>query len=265
VIAAISNTSVLTARNTLSRNLAGLFRTTSRLATGRRINSGRDDPAGLIASEQLASELKSLKAETRSLQRADAFANITEGHTSQLSTMMRELNGLVIASANRGALSDSEIAASQMQIDSIVANIERVSQDTVSSLDGFNMPDDGNAEVANLVDGAASAVSSLRSGGANSLTSGNLDAAQTAIESAITDVATARGRIGAFQRYTMAPRIRSNQIAIENLSESRSRIADTDFAIEASNLTRFSILSESSIMMLKIAQQHGESVLALLA
>ncbi len=265
MVTPIATTSVLMARHALSRNQAGLFRTTTRLATGRRINAGKDDPAGLISSERLAAELKALEAETRSLRRADAFANISEGHTSQLSTLMGELNGLLVASANQAGLSDAEIQANQMQIDNIVTNIERVRNDAVASLGGFNMPDSGSTEIENLISGAASAVSSLRSGGGNSLASGNFEAAQTAINSAISDVATARGRIGTYQKYTVEPSIRSNQIAFENLSESRSRIADTDFAVETSNLTRFTILSEMSVQVLKIAQQQGKSVLSLLS
>lgn len=261
----ITNTSVLSAQRAFQRNQVGLFRATNRLATGRKINSGADDPAGLISSERLSAAIKSLEAQTRSLERANSYANISEGHTSQLSTLMSELNGLVVASANQAGMSDAEIAANQMQIDSIVTNIERVRGDAVTSLDGFSMPDGGNAEVETLINDASSGVSSLRSGGANDLASGNFEAAQTAIQSGISDVASARGRIGAYQRYTVEPNIRSNQIAHENISASRSQIADTDFAVETSNLTRFSILSEVSLMVLKIAQQQGKSVLSLLS
>ncbi len=261
----ITNTSVLGAQRALHRNQAGLFRATNRLATGRRINSGADDPAGLIASERLAASIKSLEAETRSLERANSFANISEGHTSQISSMMNELNGLVVASANQAGMTDAEVAANQMQIDSIVTSIERVRGDAVASLDGFNMPDGGNAEVEALISGAASGVSSLRSGGANDLASGNYDAAQAAIQSGISDVASARGRIGGYQRYTVEPNIRSNQVAHENITASRSRIADTDFAVETSNATRFSILSEMSVHVLKIAQQQGNAILSLLS
>jgi len=253
------------AQHALYRNQAELFRTLTRLATGRRINSGRDDPAGLIAGERLGARIRVLEAETKSLHRADTYANISEGHTSQLSSLMGELNGLVVASANQAGMSDEEIAANQMQIDSIVTSIERFRNDAVTSLDGFNMPDGGNAEVANLINGAASAVSSLRSGGANSLASGDLESAQDVILGAINSVATARGRIGSYQRYAVAPRIHSNQVAIENLTASRSRITDTDYALETSNLTRSRILNTANIAVLKIAQQQGASVLALLS
>lgn len=264
MITPLATTPVMRARHSLQRNQAGLFQATNRLATGRRINTGKDDPAGLIATEQLSSTIRSLQAETRSSQRAYAYANITEGHTSQLSTLMGELDRLVVASANQGGLTDVEMAANQLQIDNIVDNIERTTSDATGSLGGFNMPEQGNAEVETLLSGAVSGVSSLRSGGANSLASGNFEAAQTAVKAASADVATARGRIGAYQRYDVEPRIRSNQIALENLTDARSRIADADFAVEAANLTRFRILSESNIKVLKIAQQQGKSVLALL-
>ena len=75
----ITNTSVLGALRALDRNQAGLSRATNRLATGRRINTGADDPAGLISSEQLSAAIKSLEAETRSLERAHSFANLCCG------------------------------------------------------------------------------------------------------------------------------------------------------------------------------------------
>lgn len=264
MVSPISNSSVMNARHALQRNQAGLVRTTTRLATGRKINSGKDDPAGLISSEQLAAEIKALEAQTQSLQRANTSASITEGHASQLSGMMSELNVLVVASANEAGLSDAEIAANQMQVDSLVSNIERVRNDVVTSLDGFNMPDNGNTEVENLIDGATAALSSIRSGGANSLSSGNLEAAMAAIKGAIGEVATARGQIGAYQKYHVEPNVRANQVAVENLEESRSRIADADYAVETSNLTRFNILTTASIKVLKIAQQQGAAVLSLL-
>jgi len=115
-----------------------------RLATGRRINSGKDDPAGLIAATHLEAAIAALDAESRAIQRVNANANIADGHASQLSTMMSDLRGLVVASANSGALSDAEIAANQMQIDSLAAGIQRFAQDAIGSLDGISLPDGGH-------------------------------------------------------------------------------------------------------------------------
>ena len=73
MISAVSNTSTVLARFTLNRTQREMGNVLRRLATGFRINSGRDDPAGLIASERLSAEIKSMEAQSRSIARADAF------------------------------------------------------------------------------------------------------------------------------------------------------------------------------------------------
>lgn len=240
-----------------------MFDVFKRLSTGRRINSGKDDPAGLIASERLAAEVKSLQAENRAIERADANARIAEGHATELSSLYTDLNTLVVASANSGALTDGELAANQMQIDNIVTSIERFHGDAVSTANALNMPGTGNADVEAAYDSAMAAAASVRSGGANALSTGNFAAAQTALRDASTAIATARGRIGGYQKDVLGPRLRSNQVAIINLSESRSRIADTDYAVEMSNFTRLNILNVAGMKVLKIAQQQAGSILDL--
>ncbi len=253
------------ARFALARTQNSLQDIFKRLATGRKINSGKDDPAGLISSEQLSAELKMLEAETRGLQRANASANIAEGHASQLSSLYIDLNVLVVASANQAGMSNEEIAANQMQIDNIVGNIERISGDSITSLEKINIPNGGNAKATTSYSTALAAAVSVRSGGVNDLSSGNFEAAQTALRGAIIEVAAARGRIGGFQKDVVAPQIISNRIAIENLSESRSRIVDTDFAVETSKLARAKVLQAAGISVLKISQRQAASILDLLS
>jgi len=265
MISAISNSAALSARFGFNRNLAGLNNALLRLSTGRRINSGKDDPAGLIASEQLAAELEALEAESASLRRVDANANISDGHASQLSGLYGELNGLLVKSANAAGTSDAEIAANQLEIDNIVGSIQRMTGETVSSLEGINIPNGGNAEVEALLTGASTSVASLASGGANDLASGNLETAQTAVKAAIYDVASARGKIGAYQKYTVESLYNSKQIAIENLAASKSQIVDTDYAVETSTLMQFRILAAASVNVLKIAQHQSQNVLNLLS
>ncbi len=235
-----------------------------RLSSGRRINSGKDDPAGLIASERLASEIKSLEAQNRSIQRADANARISEGHAVEVSAMLSEMRGLVIAGANTAGMSDAERAANQMQIDSLAVSISRFTDNAVTSLDGFNMPNGGNAIVEAQFVQAQAGVMSLVSGGANDLASGNFEAADAALSTAITAVVTGRGRIGGYQKDVLMPTLRSNRVTLENLSESRSLIADTDFAVEMSNLNRNQVLMAAGIKALVLTQQQPRSVLALL-
>lgn len=249
----------------LNRNQNSVNSSLLKLSTGRKINSGRDGPAALIASERLSAEIKALEAESRSQERVHSNATITDGHVGQLSAQMSELKGLLISSANSGAMSDAEIAANQLQIDSIVTSIEGITGNAVSSLDGVNLPDNGNAQVQSQLTSARDAVRSLRSGGVNSLSSGNFEAAMTALDGALSGVSSSRGTIGSYQRYTIEPQIRSNQVTLTNLFDSRSRIADTDFATETANLTRSQILTSVSTKLLKIAQNQTASILDLFA
>ena len=265
MLSRISTSGTLPAQHQLNRNQRLLFEVMQRLATGRRINSGRDDPAGLIASERLAAEIRSLEAESRAIQRADAHVNIAEGRASQLSALFQDMEALVVSSANQAGMSDAEIAANQMQMDNIANNIQRFSNDAIDSLSGFSLPDGGNAELEALYNGAQAAAASVRSGGTNGLSTGNFEAAQTAVRAAGVDIAMARGRLGTFQKDSLRPQLRSNQIAYENLSESRSRIADADYAVETSNLTRATILVQAGVMTLRIAQQQARTVLQLLS
>ncbi len=261
----VSEAPTLSALFALERNLNSLADVSKRLATGRRINSGKDDPAGLIASERLSAALESLEAESRALQRADSNARIAEGHAAQLSSLFGDLNGLVVASANQAGMTDGEIAANQMQIDNTVASIQRIFGGAAGSLGGMSLPGTGNSDVAALYDDALTAALSVRSGGANDLSSGSFEVAQTALGAALTDIAMARGRIGGYQKDAVGPQLRSNEIAYENLTESRSRIADADYAVEVSNLTRAQLLADSSVAMLEIVQRQPRTALSLLS
>ncbi len=263
MISAINNSSALGALFRLSSNQRSLNTSLERLATGRRINSGKDDPAGLIASERLSAEIKALEAQSRSFERTYSNANIADGYTSQLSGLASELKGLAVASANSGALSSEEVAAYQLQADNIVASIERFTGSAITSLEGVSLPDDGNAQVQAQLEAARASAQSVRSGGANDFRSGNFEAAITAIDSAISDITTSRGTIGAYQKYTLEPQLRSNEVALVNLSESRSRIADTDYATETSNLARAEVLTAASVKLLKIAQNQTGTILDL--
>ncbi len=265
MIVAVSNTNVLRAQFALNRNLKELYSSLTKLSTGQRINSGKDDPAGLISAEQLKTELAVLEAESRSLERADRQANITEGHGSQASALLTELNGLVVAGSNTAGMSQAEIDAIQMQIDNTVAGVERISGDTRTALGGLALPGNGNADIGALLDDVSSGLRSITSSGANSLASGNFDAAQAVVKTATQNVATARGILGAYQKYTIAPTLHANAVARENLSASLSRIVDTDYAQETSNLTRRQILTQSTVQVLKAAREEHARVIDLLA
>lgn len=264
MVGSLSGSNSLTSIFALRKNIGLLNQSLERLASGKKINSGKDDPAGLISSTQLEAAIAALDAESRTIQRANSNANIADGHTAQLSSLMNELKAKQVASANTGGLSDAEIQANQVEVDAIVSSIQRFTSDAISSLDGFSIPGGGNEKLADSLRAAAAAVSTLASGGENNLSSGNFDAAETIVNDASSAAATARGTIGTYQKSTLQPRLNSLQVNRENLLASKSRIADTDFAVEIGNHTRASILTSASIKVLKISQQQNAQVLNLL-
>jgi flagellin len=249
----------------LNRNQGALAQSLQRLASGKKVNAGKDDPAALISSERLAAEIAALEAESRANERANANANITDGHLSEASSLLHDLNRLVVASGNEAGLTDAEREANQLQIDSIVSNIQRFTGDAIGSLNGFSLPDNGNEALSEQLRTAAAGLTSLVSGGSNSLASGHFEDAQNAISAALTGVVTARGTIGSHQKTNLDPRSRSIQIARENLTESRSRLIDTDYAEETSQLSRAQTLVAANGKTLKIAQRLAGSLLDLLA
>lgn len=125
-----TNVQSLLAQRVLGQNQFTLRSSLERLSTGLRINRGKDDPAGLIASETLRSEMKSLNAAIGNAERADQVVNIAEGGLQEVSGLLTELQGLVTATASKAGLSDAERQANQLQIDSILQTIDRISSAT---------------------------------------------------------------------------------------------------------------------------------------
>ncbi|PCI08895.1 flagellin [bacterium] len=121
-----TNVSSLTAQRVLGQNNAALSTSLERLSTGLRISRGKDDPAGLIASENLRAEKAAITAAIGNSQRADQVVNIAEGGLQEVSNLLTELQGLLTTSANGAGLAESEKEANQLQIDSILQTIDRV-------------------------------------------------------------------------------------------------------------------------------------------
>lgn len=265
MLSPISNARTLSALHALSANQLELATVLRRLSSGRRINTGKDDPAGLIASERLAAEMRSREAESRAIARADANAAVAEGHMAQLGGLYGELNALVVAGANDAALSDSERAAYQTQIDSTVASINRISGEARDWLGAVDLPHSGAADTVTLLQEAQSAAASVATGGPADLNSGDYATAQTSVSTAILNIATIRGTIGAYQKDDLMPRLRSNEIALERLTDSHSRVADADYAVETSLLTQSGVRQQAIFKSLMIINRSAGAVLDLLS
>ena len=461
-----TNVGSLIARRALTTNNNTLNTSLERLSTGLKINSGKDNPAGLIASESLKSEQVGITQAIDNAQRADNVISTAEGGLGEVSSLLNQLQGLVNQSANTGGLSADETNANQLQVDSILTTINRIAGTTsfngkkllngtldyttsgvgsgvndlhvnaarlgsnsaitvdvqvtaaasaaaitfgnsslsaattveiggnagveqfafaasasVSSVKAainaqsdvtgivastttggtgfglyskdkgsdqfvsvrvvtgsfatdktrdtgtdaevaingakattngtqvsfrssgldvdFNLTDTSNAAgqttnfsvtgggatfslgskvtygdqasigIGSVTTGSLGSkdlgyLNSLASGFDNDLSSDNLVNAQKIVDTATSQVATLRGRLGAFQKYTIGATISNLGVALENVSASQSAITDTDFAEETANLTRSQILSQAAQSVLSQANSQPQAALRLL-
>ncbi len=125
-----TNVTSMLAQRVLREQNAGLSTSLQRLSTGLRINRGADDPAGLIASENLRSEKTAITSAIGNAERADQVINIAEGGLTEISSLLNDLQGLVSSSSNDAGLSLEEKEANQQQIDSILQTIDRIANST---------------------------------------------------------------------------------------------------------------------------------------
>lgn len=125
-----TNVSSLVAQNTLGRSNASLNEALTRLSTGLRINTGKDDPAGLIASENLRSDITAIRRAISNTDRANQVIATADSALGQVSSLLNDIRGLVTESANAGALSDEQLAANQLQVDSSLEALNRIAQTT---------------------------------------------------------------------------------------------------------------------------------------
>jgi flagellin len=123
-----TNVSSLIAQNTLGKSHAALDQSLTRLSTGLRINTGKDDPAGLIASENLRSDITSITKAISNTDRANEVIATADSGLAQVSTLLNDIRGLVTEAANSGAAGADQIAANQLQLDQSLKALNQISQ-----------------------------------------------------------------------------------------------------------------------------------------
>jgi len=153
-----TNVGALIAQTNLRRSQNDLETSLQRLSTGLRINRGADDPAGLIASESLRAEIAGIGQAITNSERASNVIATSEGALNEVASMLISIQQLVVEAANSGAMSDDEIAANQLQVDSAVESITRIANTTTFA--GLHLL---NGSLAYITSGVKqSAISDLR-------------------------------------------------------------------------------------------------------
>lgn len=189
-----TNVSSLIAQKTLARTNAELQTSLTRLSTGLRINTGKDDPAGLIASENLRRDITSIEKAVSNSERANQLIATADSALGQVSSLLNDIRGLVVEAANTGALSDEQIKANQLQVDSSLEAIDRISQ--VTTFQGRKILD-GSLSFLTSAGTGFGTVANLQIDQANLGSSGSLAVgvtiANAATQAAITNTATGVG------------------------------------------------------------------------
>ena len=119
----VYNANTLSLLNQINQITMAQSLSMTRLSTGSKINTGADDPAGMIALQGLNAELKATEAAIDNGQRADAMLGVADAAMGEISTLLNEVVSLASASTSSGGLSQAEIAANQAQIDQAIGAI----------------------------------------------------------------------------------------------------------------------------------------------
>lgn len=261
-----TNIASLTAQRNLFGVSARLQRNYARLASGLRIATAADDAAGLGISERMRAKIRSYAAAGRNAQDGISLVQTAEGALNEVSNQLSRLRELATQSAN-GTLTTTDRDTLDLEFQEIKNELLRISDDT--EFNGIKLLDNSNS--VNIVVGTnggavsvastdlASIIASL--GDVSSL--GNASDELAAIDTAIDDVSTARGALGATQNRLQSA-YSSIQNARENLSAAESRIRDVDIASETADLTRNSILQQAAAAVLGQANSQAQLALSLL-
>jgi len=244
----------------------------ARLSSGKRINSAADDAAGIQIVTRLNSEIRGLYQAVRNAADGQALLMTTEGALEEVHTMLLRMRELAVQSAN-GTYTLQDRTALQAEVTDLQSEIARISSDT--TWNGKNLIDgtltDGitfqiGADNGQTVTVAIAAVrpADLSLGGSAQITTAtNAMAYISTIDAAISIISTNRGSYAAaINRFDHA--IANLQNISTNLSMSKGRIEDADFAAETSNLARVQVLQQASMAMLAQANASKQNILQLL-
>ena len=247
-----------------------------RLSTGKRINYAKDDAAGSAIAVRLTAEIQGLQMASRNAADGQSLLDTAEGALQETQTLLMRLRELAVQSSN-GTLTTSDRGALQAEAAALEAEITRISDTT--SWGGLNVLDstlsDGitfqagtkeggaNLITISIPDMAATAATIAISVGFTMGAFANAQSYITAVDEAISGVSDVRGKLGAVSNRLNSTIANLDQVRV-NLTASRGRIEDADFATETGNLARAQILQQAATAMLAQANASQASVLTLL-
>jgi len=274
-----SNIASLNAQRNLSSSQGALETSLRRLSSGLRVNSAKDDAAGLFSIQKMTADIRGLNQAVRNAQDGISLGQTGEGAMDQMQAAMQRIREIAVQSANATV---EDRTGLQAEVDQLTQEISRIVETTefngqallngtVASLT-FQIGQDGTGTAGQTIDVTGVDLTGLNSVDTGDLTAtgtvnvSNATAAAAAIASVDADidsVSSNRATFGAVQNRFEAVVVNLTTYS-ENLSAARSRIQDTDFAAETANLTRAQILQQAGVAMLAQANTLPQTALSLL-
>ncbi|KAB2968512.1 flagellin [Zoogloea sp.] len=279
-----TNPMSLNAQRNLSTSQSSLAQSVQRLSSGLRVNSAKDDAAGLAIADRMNSQAKGFDVAIRNANDGISMAQTAESAMQAITDNLQRMRELAVQAANgvyssgdRASL-DTEFQQLNQEIARVVSGTQFNGQNVLSVTSDFSFQigagtastdsisvTSGQVGLASGTFGTTTAgsISGATISGAGSAGVSNASAAIASIDTALNALNTARANWGAVQnRFTSV--VQTLQVASENANASRGRIMDADFAKETANMTRAQILQQAGTAMVAQANSMPNNVLSLL-
>lgn len=268
-----TNASALVAQGHLAKNQSALSTAIERLASGKRINSAKDDPAGQAIANRMTTNIRGLNMATRNTNGGISMALTAEGALDAINDNIHRIRVLSVQAAN-DTNNDKDRASIQLEIEQRLAEIDRISEQT--HFNGINLLGSGAKHIAIQVgahDGQTIDIKfstiNKNSLGLDGFTVAEKDGSPATesplkkLDDALQKVDDLRSHLGAIQNRFESV-IRMNTNTTTNLSAARSRIEDADYAVEISNMLRAQVKQQIGMWALAQANQTPNMTLTLL-
>lgn len=272
-----TNLAALVSQRALAKTSGEMSVALQRLSTGLRINSAKDDAAGLAIAERATAQIRGYNQAIRNAADGISLAQTAEGGMEGITSSLQRMRELAVQAANyTNTTADRE--AIQLEVDQLIDEIDRIAGqtkfNTVSLLNGSftaaQFQVGANAgETITVADIDSMETDALGTAGGDKIdtvdvtTAGGATSALTVIDDALSTVTSSRAALGAtINRFDQT--ISNLRVTAESVTATRSRILDADFAAETASLTRLQILQQSGTAVLVQANAIPQNVLSLL-
>ena len=268
-----TNISSLSAQRQMFESSNRLNTAFERLSSGFRINSAKDDAAGLQISDRMTTQIQGLQQAVRNANDGISLAQVAEGAMTEITSSLQRIRVLAIQSQN-GINSDSDRNALDKEVQNLLEEVSRIAATTQFAGSSILQGGYSSAFLVGAQSGQTVSINLSRNlgFGANGLLGSAVLTVSTVARSvsalarldvAIEAINTERASLGAVQNRFEST-IRNLANISENVSAARSRIKDADFAVETAELTRWQIIQQASIQILSQANQRPQAALSLL-